>query len=119
MVVEAVHAQEETSKVKPVNLLDLGAGGTGWLDGVWTGIVRREEGDIARHGLEDGGILGEDAMSEKPIANIRRDGGSIGVELNLKDKEQFMGGNASEGHEHCLGKRERKEGSSVMICRIE
>ena len=54
----------------------------GWM-GFGARIVRREEMGIARHGLEDGGILGEDEMSKKPVAGIRRDGRSIGVELNL------------------------------------
>jgi hypothetical protein len=53
------------------------------MDGVGTRIVGRDIRDVPGHGLEDGGILGEDEVSEKPVAFIGRDGRGVGVELDL------------------------------------
>jgi hypothetical protein len=80
-VVEAVDPEKD--KVEPVDFLDLGGCSIGWMDGVGTRIVGRDIRDVPGHGLEDGGILGEDEVSEKPVAFIGRDGRGVGVELDL------------------------------------
>jgi hypothetical protein len=71
--------------MEPVYFLDLGSSGIGWMDGIGTRIVRRDERDEARYGLEDCGVLlGEDKVSEKSISGVgRRDGRCIGIELYL------------------------------------
>ena len=69
--------------MEPVYFLDLGSSGIGWMDGVGTRIVRRDERDEARHGLEDCGVLREDKVSEKSVSGIGRDGRCVGIELDL------------------------------------
>ena len=69
--------------MEPVDFLDLCCSGIDGMDRVGARVVGRGERDKSRHGLEDGGILGEDKVSKKPISSIRRDGGCIGIELDL------------------------------------